>query len=171
MIHLPLLFTLGIISCIFIIPVHCHMLNFVSYVPYNDIIFSQSTQGIHFTRICTKITLYSLKLFCAFFFCQSLITKPTHHVHFMFTVFLKTHVFVPCIPIGCTQRLLHSVKTFTIWPQNLANIAKGKEQGRQIITFNLWLAKILADKTTLKKHSSLPSKSEQINNIDIDTST
>jgi hypothetical protein len=43
-----LIFTLGIVRRIFVIPVHCHLLDFDSYAPYNDVIFSQSTQGFHF---------------------------------------------------------------------------------------------------------------------------
>jgi len=37
------------------IPEHCHLVDFVSYVPYNDIIFNQLALGIHFTsvKICT----------------------------------------------------------------------------------------------------------------------
>ena len=41
-------FTLGIVRRIFIIPAHCHLLDFDSYAPCNDVIFSQSTQGFHF---------------------------------------------------------------------------------------------------------------------------
>jgi hypothetical protein len=43
-----LIFTLGIVRRIFVIPVHCHLLDFDSYAPYNDVIFSQSTRGFHF---------------------------------------------------------------------------------------------------------------------------
>jgi hypothetical protein len=41
-------FTLGIISRIFVIPAHCHLLDFDSYSPCNDVIFSQSMRGFHF---------------------------------------------------------------------------------------------------------------------------
>ena len=43
-----LIFTLGIVSRIFVIPAHCHLPDFDSYAPCNDIIFSQSTRGFHF---------------------------------------------------------------------------------------------------------------------------
>jgi hypothetical protein len=33
---------------IFVIPVHCHLLDSDSYAPCNDVIFSQLTQGFHF---------------------------------------------------------------------------------------------------------------------------
>ena len=39
---------LCIVRRIFVIPAHCHLLDFDSYVPCNDIFFSQSTQGFHF---------------------------------------------------------------------------------------------------------------------------
>ena len=35
-----LIFTHGIISRIFVIPAHCHLLYFDSYAPCNDVIFS-----------------------------------------------------------------------------------------------------------------------------------
>jgi hypothetical protein len=35
-------------SC-FVIVLHCHLLTFVCYVPYDNIIFSQSAQDIHLT--------------------------------------------------------------------------------------------------------------------------
>jgi hypothetical protein len=57
-----------------VISVHFHLLHFVNYVPYNDIIFSQTA--------------------------QSLMAKPTH-VHFMFTLFLQDTCFVmhyDCLP-------------------------------------------------------------------------
>ena len=41
-------FTLGIVRRIFVIPAHCHLLDFDSYAPCNDVIFSQSTRGFHF---------------------------------------------------------------------------------------------------------------------------
>jgi hypothetical protein len=44
-----ILFTLGCASYNFVIPTHYHLQNFVCYLPYNDIIFSQSTQSFHFT--------------------------------------------------------------------------------------------------------------------------
>ena len=43
-----LIFTLGIAMRIFVIPTHCHLLDFDSYAPCNDVIFSQSTRGFHF---------------------------------------------------------------------------------------------------------------------------
>ena len=43
-----LIFTLGIASRIFVIPAHCHLLDFNSYAPFNDVIFNQSTRGFHF---------------------------------------------------------------------------------------------------------------------------
>ena len=43
-----LIFTLEIVSRIFVIPVHCHLLNFDSYAPCNDVMFSQSTRGFYF---------------------------------------------------------------------------------------------------------------------------
>ena len=43
-----LIFTLGIVRRIFVIPTHCHLLDFVSHAPCNDVIFSQSTRGFHF---------------------------------------------------------------------------------------------------------------------------
>jgi hypothetical protein len=43
-----LIFTLGIFSRIFVIPAHCHLLDFDSYAPCNDVIFRQSTRGFHF---------------------------------------------------------------------------------------------------------------------------
>jgi hypothetical protein len=33
---------------IFVIPAHCHLLDFESYAPCNDVIFSQSMRGFHF---------------------------------------------------------------------------------------------------------------------------
>ena len=38
---------------------YCHLPGFVSYVPYNDINFSQSAQGIHFTS-CQNTVMYTL---------------------------------------------------------------------------------------------------------------
>ena len=43
-----LIFTLGIVRRIFVIPAHCHLLDSDSYAPCNDVIFSQLTQGFHF---------------------------------------------------------------------------------------------------------------------------
>ena len=43
-----LIFTFGIVSRMFVIPAHCHLLDFDSYAPCNDVIFSQSTRGFHF---------------------------------------------------------------------------------------------------------------------------
>ncbi len=43
-----LIFTLGIVRRIFVIPAHCHLLDFDSYAPCNDVIFSQSTRSFHF---------------------------------------------------------------------------------------------------------------------------
>ena len=42
------IFTLGIVSRIFVIPAPCHLLDFDSCTPCNDVIFSQSTRGFHF---------------------------------------------------------------------------------------------------------------------------
>ena len=42
-----LIFTLGIARRIFVIPAHCHLLDFESYAPCNDVIFSQSMRGFH----------------------------------------------------------------------------------------------------------------------------
>jgi hypothetical protein len=44
-----IIFTLGCASYNFVIPMHYHLQNFVCYLPYNDTIFSQSTQSFHFT--------------------------------------------------------------------------------------------------------------------------
>jgi predicted deacetylase len=33
---------------VFVIPAHCHLLDFDSYATCNDVIFSQSTRGFHF---------------------------------------------------------------------------------------------------------------------------
>ena len=43
-----LIFTLGIVRRIFVIPAHCYLLDFDSYAPCNDVIFSQSKWGFHF---------------------------------------------------------------------------------------------------------------------------
>ena len=43
-----LIFTLGIVRGISVITAHCHLLDFDSYAPCNDVIFSQSTLGFHF---------------------------------------------------------------------------------------------------------------------------
>ena len=51
----PLVFTFGHIRCYYVIPVHCHLMKFVSCVLYNDLIFSQSAQGIH-VKICIRLT-------------------------------------------------------------------------------------------------------------------
>ena len=32
----------------FVIPAHCHLLDFDNYAPCNDVIFSQSTRGFYF---------------------------------------------------------------------------------------------------------------------------
>ena len=42
-----LIFTLGIVSRIFVIPAHCHLLDFDSYAPCNYVIFSQSTRLLY----------------------------------------------------------------------------------------------------------------------------
>ena len=39
---------LSSIRRIFVIPAHCQLLDFDSYAPCNDVIFSQSTRGFHF---------------------------------------------------------------------------------------------------------------------------
>jgi hypothetical protein len=69
------------IDCNFVIPVHCHQLDFVNYFHYNDIIFSQTAQGTSFTyvKICTYlientkyIRVYThiiILVFFWFFFC------------------------------------------------------------------------------------------------------
>ena len=59
-------------SPIFIIPTHCHLQDFVSYVPYNNTIFSLPVQGIYFTPCKNIYTIESKHqicpqiLFCAF---------------------------------------------------------------------------------------------------------
>ena len=40
-------FTFGIVRRIFVIPAHCHLLDFDIYATCNDVIFSQSTRGFH----------------------------------------------------------------------------------------------------------------------------
>lgn len=49
--------SLGHIDCNFVIPVHCHQLDFVNYFHYNDIIISQTAQDTSFTyvKICTHL--------------------------------------------------------------------------------------------------------------------
>ena len=37
------------LNALAVIPMHCNLLICVSYVPYNDIVFSQSADGIYFT--------------------------------------------------------------------------------------------------------------------------
>ena len=54
-----LMFTLGIVSRIFVIPAHCHLLDFDSYAPCNDVIFSQSTRGFHFLSGDPQIQIHS----------------------------------------------------------------------------------------------------------------
>jgi len=49
-----LLLTLGFVSCHFVIPMNCCLLNFVSYAPYTD---SPSVQGIHFTSCQNMYTV------------------------------------------------------------------------------------------------------------------
>ena len=46
-----LIFTLGIVRRIFVIPAHCHLLDFDSYAPCNNVIFSQSTGAFHFLSL------------------------------------------------------------------------------------------------------------------------
>ena len=43
-----LIFSLGIARRIFVILAHCHLLDFDSYAPCNNVIFSQSTRVFHF---------------------------------------------------------------------------------------------------------------------------
>ena len=43
-----LIFTLGIVRRIVVIPAHCHVLDVDSYAPCNDVIFSQSMRGFLF---------------------------------------------------------------------------------------------------------------------------
>ena len=56
----PLQFTLSCVKCKNVIPERCHLLAFKSCVPYNNIIFRQSAQGIHLiisnVKICTQLT-------------------------------------------------------------------------------------------------------------------
>ena len=41
---------------IFVIPAHCHLLDFDRYSHCNDVIFSQSTRGFHFVWMPWKLT-------------------------------------------------------------------------------------------------------------------
>ena len=65
-------FTLDHVSCNSEIPVHCHLLDFVSCLFSNDIIYSQSAEPTHFTswsNMCTldwKHLMCGKKIFCAF---------------------------------------------------------------------------------------------------------
>ena len=46
---LLLLVTFGCISCNFVFLVHCHLLEVITYLPYNDTIISQLAQSINIT--------------------------------------------------------------------------------------------------------------------------
>lgn len=75
---ITLLFTIGRVSCKFAMPVHCHLLYCVSQIPYNDIIFSNST------------TKQSVLFFIYLLFGNH--SWQPKRVHFIF--FLTTNVFV-----------------------------------------------------------------------------
>ena len=70
--------TLGGVSYNFVILCAAICWRFVSYIPYNDIIFSQSAQGIHFTSCQNMYTVYWKtkyvpKKYLAFFSLQNLL--------------------------------------------------------------------------------------------------
>jgi hypothetical protein len=87
----PLLVTLGSISWNFEISTHRHLLDIVSYVPYNDIFLRQSATFIsHLVKICTQLTKKG-NVFPRMFQCfvwQFVVANP-FFVYFMFTSSLK----------------------------------------------------------------------------------
>ena len=108
----PLLFTRGSISCNFVIPVNaviCHLLDFVYFIPYNDVIFSQSTQGIHFTSCQNMFTVdwkHEIHSSCQYLDMSILC------LYFSF----KTCVFVTHILIGSSYHWLCPFKSVAMWP-------------------------------------------------------
>ena len=114
-----LIFTLGIVRRIFVIPVHCHLLDFDSYAPCNDVIFSQSTQGFHFLSFeCPEnwleIIIGSLlvQTFCTnsvaanrtnfFILSKSCRTDDFSHFYFVDIFPTEHELFVKPILIGCS---------------------------------------------------------------------
>jgi hypothetical protein len=94
MIPLSLLFTRGVLAIILYFTMHCNLLELVCFTSYNDIIFSQSAQGIHITscqNMLTNKNKYFPKIYSVHFY-QFLMAKSIH-VHFMCTFFYKPHVF------------------------------------------------------------------------------
>jgi hypothetical protein len=115
-----LIFTLGIVRRIFVIPVHCHLLDFDSYAPCNDVIFSQSAWGFLFPFVWMpwKLTRYYnrqcllVQTFCTNsvaanrtnFFILSKSCRTDDFSHFYFVdIFPTEHVlFVKPVLIGCS---------------------------------------------------------------------
>ena len=144
--------SLGHIDCNFVIPVHCHQLDFVNYFHYNDIIFSQTAQGTSFTyvKICTYlientkylrvythiiILFFFVFFFFFFFFWQLAIIAKSICVHFIFTISYITHVFATSIPIGCSYLWQHPF-------QNHKNPVNAVMDVKEVAGRSPWVAKI-----------------------------
>jgi hypothetical protein len=112
-----LIFTLGIVRRIFVIPAHCHLLDFDSYAPCNDVIFN-ARLSFPFVWMPWKLTqdynrqYLLIQTFCmnsvaanhTNFFILSKSCRTDDFSHFYFVdIFPTEHVlFVKPVLIGCS---------------------------------------------------------------------